>query len=230
MSKKEKVFIGIGKDLKEHTIDVADIDPKPWDGKSDLKYIGKDIPRIDGKFKTSGRAKYTFDVKLPGMIYGKILRSPHAAAKVTSIDTSLAQKAAGVRAIVNVHDELPFQVRFAGQEVLAIAADTKEQAEEAANLVKVTYEKLPFAVTLEDAMKKDAAAVFDDIKLADENGSKNIREPRVSPRDKGPEETDAALKSSEVVVEETYKTQVQTHSTMETHGVVAQWKEDRVTV
>ena len=230
MSKEEKVFIGIDKDLKEFTVEIPEGDPKPWDGKSELKYIGKKVTRIDGKFKTTGKAKYTFDVKLPGMLYGKIIRSPHPAALVTKIDTSGAENYPGVRAIVNVHDELPFAVRFAGQEIIALAADTAHQAAEAAKLVTITYEKRAFAVTLEDAMQKDAPAVFDDIKLADAKGSKNIKKPRVSPKDKGPEEVDTALKASDVVVEATYKTQVQTHSPMETHGVVAQWKEKRITV
>jgi len=169
MSKKEKVFIGIDKNLETFTVEIPETDPKPWDGKSDLKYIGKRIPRIDGKFKTSGRAKYTFDIKLPGMLYGKIIRSKYPAALVTRIDISRAQKAPGVRAIVNLHDELPFAVRFAGQEIIALAAETAQQADKAAQLVDITYQIKPFVVDLDQAMEKQAPAVFDEIKLADEN-------------------------------------------------------------
>ncbi len=230
MSKKEKVFIGIEKNLREKTVEIPDGDPKPWDGKSDLKFIGKKITRIDGKYKTTGKAKYTFDVNLPGMLYGKIIRSPQAAALITQIDLNEVKKLPGIRAVVSVHEELPFSVRFAGQEIVAIAADTKEIAEEGAKRIQISFEKRPFVVTLEDAMQKDAPAVFDDLEVSDANGSKNIRKPRVSPKDKGPEEVDRALKASDIVVEGTYKTQVQTHSPMETHGVVAQWKDERVTV
>jgi len=230
MSKKEKVFIGIDKDLKEFTVEVPDTDPKPWDGKSDLKHIGKRIPRIDGKFKTTGRAKYTYDIKLPGMLYGKIVRSQYPAAMVTKIDTTRAGKAPGVRTIVNLYDELPFAVRFAGQEIIALAAETAHQADAAARLVAITYEKKPFVVDLDKAMKKDAPAVFDDIKQADMQGSKNIREPRIHPKDSDGKTIDAVLAKADEVVEEVYRTQVQTHSSMETHGVVASWNEDRLTV
>ena len=230
MSKKEKVFIGIDKDLKEFTVEVPDTDPKPWDGKSDLKHIGKRIPRIDGKFKTTGRAKYTYDIKLPGMLYGKIVRSQYPAAMITKIDTTRTEKAPGVRAIVNLYNELPFAVRFAGQEIIALAAETAHQADAAARLVDISYEKKPFVVDLDKAMKKDAPAVFDDIKLADEKGSKNIREPRIFPKNSDGKAIEKALSKADAVVEAVYRTQVQTHSPMETHGVVASWNDDLLTV
>ena len=112
MPRDEKLFVGINKDLKEKIVPIPDADPKPWDGKDELKLIGKKIPRIDGVYKTSGRAKYTFDVKVPGMIYGKIIRSPHPAAMVMKIDSSEAEKLAGVRAIIPAKDEMPFPVHI----------------------------------------------------------------------------------------------------------------------
>jgi xanthine dehydrogenase YagR molybdenum-binding subunit len=228
MPREEKLYVGINKDLKEIIVPIPDADPKPWDGKDDLKYIGKKIPRIDGIYKTTGRAKYTFDVKVPGMIYGKIIRSPYPAATVTKIDTSQAEKLAGVRAVISVPDELPFPVRFAGQEVAAVAADTEHLAEEAASLVKIEYEQKPFAANLADAMKDNAPPVYFNAKNKDR--LKNIQEPEISPEDGNPQDIDAVIKSSDHSVEATYSTQVQTHCPMETHGVVAKWEEGKVTV
>ena len=228
MPREEKLFVGINKDLEEKTVSVSDADPKPWDGKDELKYIGKKIPRIDGVFKTTGRAKYTYDIQVPGMLFGKIIRSPYPAAMVTKIDTSQAEKLPGVRAVTLVPDKLPFPVRFAGQEVVAVAADTEHLAEEAANLVKIEYEQKPFAANLDEAMKENAAPVY----FNDENEErlKNIGNARIRPRDAKSEDIDSVLNSSDHKVEATYRTQVQTHSPMETHGVVAKWEEGMITI
>jgi xanthine dehydrogenase YagR molybdenum-binding subunit len=230
MSRKEKLYIGIEDELKEIIVEVPDSDPKPWDGKDKLKHIGTYIPRIDGVYKTSGRAKYTYDIQLPDMLQGKIIRSPHPAALVTRIDISKAEKAPGVKAIVLVQDELPFPVRFAGQEILALAAETAQQAEEAARLIKIEYDPQPFVVDLDEAMKKDAPAVFPDREQKENTGSRNIRSPKIFPKNTKSVEFDNVLKSSDHVVEATYRTQVQTHSPMETHGVVAHWTDDQITI
>ncbi|TFH00609.1 MAG: xanthine dehydrogenase family protein molybdopterin-binding subunit, partial [Calditrichales bacterium] len=120
-------------------------------------------------------------------------------------------------------------VRFAGQEILALAAENAQQAEEAAKLIKIDYTELPFVVDLDKAMAADAPAVFS---KADEPTPTmaNIKPARIYPDKGGPLEVDQLLKSSHQVVEATYRTQVQTHSPMETHGVVAHWKEDELTV
>jgi xanthine dehydrogenase YagR molybdenum-binding subunit len=228
MPREEKLFVGINKDLKEMTVPIPDADPKPWDGKDELKYIGKKIPRIDGTYKTTGRANYTFDVKVPGMIYGKIIRSPYPAAMATKIDTSQAEKLPGVRAVISVPDELPFPVRFAGQEIAAVAADTEHLADEAANLVKIEYDQRPFVVDLDEAMEENAPLVYfnDD----DKSRTNNLRRMRTSPKEGKSEEFDALINSSDHKVEATYRTQVQTHSPMETHGTVAKWEEDKITI
>jgi xanthine dehydrogenase YagR molybdenum-binding subunit len=226
MPRDEKLHVGINKDLKEITVPIPDADPKPWDGKDNLKYIGKKIPRIDGTYKTTGRAKYTYDIKVPGMIYGKIVRSPYPAAMVTKIDVSEAEKLTGVRAIIPAKDELPFPVRFAGQDVVAIAADTEHIAEEAAKRVNISFDQKPFAALLDDAMKKDAPSVY----FGDEKLTKNITEASIEPEGGKASDLDAVLDASDYKVEATYRTQVQTHSPMETHGVVAKWDEGKVTI
>src|SRR4029450_6679730 len=91
----------------------------PEEGKR--SHIGKRISRIDGPDKVSGRAKYTYDINRPGMLYGKVVRSPHARAKIVSIDTSAAEKMTGVKA-VHVIIEPGSEVRWAGEEIVAVAA------------------------------------------------------------------------------------------------------------
>jgi xanthine dehydrogenase YagR molybdenum-binding subunit len=230
MSRKEKLYIGIEDDLKEMTVEVPDSDPKPWDGKDKLKNIGTYTPRIDGAYKTSGRANYTYDIQLPGMLQGKIIRSPYPAALVTRIDISKAEKAPGVKAIVLVQDDLPFPVRFAGQEILALAAETAHQAEEAARLVIIEYDQKPFVANLEQAMKRDAPAVFPDREQKENTGSRNIRSAKIFPKAAESGKYDNVLKSSDHVVEATYRTQVQTHCPIETHGTVAHWTDDQITI
>ena len=228
MPREEKLYVGINKDLEEIKVTIPDADPKPWDGKDDLKYMGKKIPRIDGIYKTTGRAKYTFDIQIPGMIFGKIIRSPYPAAMVTKIDTSQAEKLSGVRAVIKVPDKLPFPVRFAGQEVAAVAADSEHIAEEAANLVKIEYEQRPFVTNLDEAMQENAPLVY-----FNDNGNeqtKNMRDVRIRPRNGKSEDFDNLLNGSDYKVEATYRTQVQTHSPIETHGVVAKWEEDMLTI
>jgi xanthine dehydrogenase YagR molybdenum-binding subunit len=228
MPRDEKLYVGINKDLKEITVTIPDADPKPWDGKDDLKHIGKKVTRIDGIYKTTGRAKYTYDIKVPGMIYGKIIRSPYPAAMVKKIDIAQAKKLPGVRAIIPAKDELPFPVRFAGQDVVAIAADTEYLLEEAAKLIKIEYEQKPFTVDLEEAKREDAPPVY--FNSDDEDRKKNLRSPNISPEEATPDEIDNILNSSDHKVEATYRTQVQTHSPMETHGVVAKWDEGKITI
>jgi xanthine dehydrogenase YagR molybdenum-binding subunit len=228
MPRNEKLFIGINKDLKEKIISIPDADPRPWDGKDDLKHIGKRIPRIDGIYKTTGRAKYTFDVKVPGMIYGKIIRSPYPSAMVKKIDTSMAEKLSGVRAIIPANDELPFPVRFVGHDVVAIAADTEQIVEKAAKLIKIEYDRKDFVVDLDKAMDENSPPVYFD----DDNKERisNLRPARISPEEGKPEDIDQILSESDHKVEATYRTQVQTHCSMETHGVVAKWDEGKVTI
>ncbi len=135
--------------------------------------IGKRTPLIDGPAKAAGTAIYVDDIRMPNMLVGKILRSPHAHARVVSIDTSAAEALAGVHAIVvgkeaqNHFGVLPTskdetamavdKVRFIGQEVAAIAADDEEIALIAMRLIKVEYEILPAYIEPQDALKKVAA-------------------------------------------------------------------------
>ena len=148
----------------------------------DYNYIGKGIPRVDGPAKASGKAIYTVDVELPGMLYGKILRSPHPHARLLKVDTSAAQQLPGVKAVITGEDvravryafvdtprypadEQPLavdKVRYIGDEVAAVAAESEAIAEKALSLIKVEYEVLPAVYHPEEAMQEDAPVIHDE--------------------------------------------------------------------
>src|SRR5262249_55559286 len=118
-----------------------------WPDAEHCSLIGKRIPRVDSPAKVTGRAKYTYDVHRPGMLYGKVVRCPYALAKILSIDTRAAEKMSGVKAVHIVQQ--PGQTVFwAGDDIVAIAAVDELIAEDAARLVKVEYQ--PFSHLVSD--------------------------------------------------------------------------------
>src|SRR6185437_10411663 len=102
-----------------------------WPAPDKRELIGKRISKIDAPWKSSGRVKYTYDVNLPGMLYGRMALSPYAHAKIVKIDTAEAEKMPGVKGVQVIFAE-GTEVLWAGQEIVALAAETEEQAEEAA--------------------------------------------------------------------------------------------------
>ena len=129
-------------------------DPKyAWPEKPVL--LSTAVKRIDGPDKVTGRARYTYDINRPGMIAGRMVRSPYPHAKVVSIDLAAAEKAPGVKAVMawkKPGDEAVYQ----GDPVAAVAADTEERARDAARLVRVRYEPLPHVSTEAQAMAAGA--------------------------------------------------------------------------
>jgi xanthine dehydrogenase YagR molybdenum-binding subunit len=117
-----------------------------WPDAEHRTLIGKRVSRVDAPFKVSGRAKYTYDVNRPGMLFGKMVRSPYAHAKVVSVDTSAAEKMPGVKA-VKVIQGPGSNIHWAGDEVAAVAAVDEGTAADAARAVKVQYQKLDHLVT-----------------------------------------------------------------------------------
>src|SRR6201997_4822917 len=145
------------------------------------KWIGQRTIRPDGTDKVTGRATFAADTTMPGMIWGKVLRSPHAHARIKSINTSKAEKLPGVKAVVTARDIVDFTIEkgavmlgiqdmrwmcrnvmarekalFHGHPVAAVAATTEAIAAEACKLIEVDYEVLPFAIEIDDALKADA--------------------------------------------------------------------------
>ena len=116
-----------------------------WPAAEKRSLIGKRISRVDGPEKVSGRAKYTYDLHPPGMLYGKVIRCPYAHAKVVSIDTSAAEKMPGVKA-VHVVQGPGSEIHWAGDDIVVVAAVDEPTASDAARAVKVEYEKLPHFV------------------------------------------------------------------------------------
>ena len=116
-----------------------------WPEPEKRSLIGKRISRIDGPFKVSGRAKYCYDLKRPGVLYAKMLRCPHAHAKIVSIDISAAEKMPGVKA-VRIIQNVGKEIKWAGDDVIGVAAVDELTAEDAVRAIKVQYEVLPHLV------------------------------------------------------------------------------------
>lgn len=173
--------------------------------------IGKPTPRLDAHAKVTGAATYTHDVRLPNMLFAMPLRSPHASALVTSVDASQAEALPGVMGILTFPGR---RVRFAGDEVAAVAAESIQIARDAIELINVDYQVFPSVVTIEDAIAPGAPQVYDD--------RPNMGSPRV--RTAG--DIEEGFAEAAVIVEDVYRTQVQTHSPMETHAAVCQWLAD----
>src|SRR2546422_9486724 len=123
-----------------------------WPNAGERRLIGKRISRIDGPAKASGQARYSYDANPPGMLFGKILRCPYAHAKITALDTSEAEKLAGVKA-VHVVQGAGSEIQWEGDEVVSLAAVSEEIAEDAIRKIKIQYERLPHFVLEEDLSK-----------------------------------------------------------------------------
>ncbi len=189
-----------------------------WPAKPEV--IGTHVKRVDGPDKVSGRAKYTFDISRPGMLYARVVRSPYPHARVVSVDLSAALRAPGVKAALVWRDPSDTQnnrAMFQGDEVAAVAADTEERAIDAARLIKVQYEVLPHVTEVSRALDGTAPEVF--------TGG-NVR-PRSGLQQNG--DLAAGFQSAAHTIDETYSCPVITHVCMETHGTVCEWDGDKLT-
>ena len=110
------------------------------------RLIGTSIPRLDGLAKASGKAKYPSDVRPEGTLFAVMLYSPHAHAKIKSIDISAAEKMPGVKAVIAIA-KAGTTLRYHGDDIAAVAAETEEQARDAVRAIKVEYEVLPHVAT-----------------------------------------------------------------------------------
>lgn len=241
--------------MREVTRLVPADEPAQLPTNDQLRWIGKRITRVDGSLKTTGRARYTADVYLPGMLHGAMITSSFPHARIRSIDLSKAKSYPGVKGVyilqhisdqAEVRDkkkEMPSRypiVRFAGQPIGGIAAASQAAADEAVKRVQIDYEQLPFVTSVEDASRPDAPAVYPAAAAmgataggggGDEDVPQkgNLRGPSVGPQG-GKGSLEKGFAEAEVVVEGDYRTQVQTHCSLETHGVVADWKPEMLTV
>lgn len=218
---------------------------------STLKVVGTRPLRPDGVEKVTGRAQFGADMRVSGMIWGKVLRSPHAHARILSIDTSKAEKLPGVKAVVTSKDfphianeeafvgEGPMNFRdlsrnclawdkalYEGHAVAAVAATSQSIADEALRLIDVKYEVLPHVIDVEDAMKPDAPVLHDDlftsgVKPAPDKPSNIAKKLTFQKGD-----IEAGFKQAEVVVEGYYTTKPVHQGYIEPHACVCSYNAD----
>jgi xanthine dehydrogenase YagR molybdenum-binding subunit len=213
--------------VSEQRVVLEGEEPPVWGAGAELKIVGKPTPRVDGRERVTGGAQYTYDVTLPGMLIAVGLRSPYPHARVASIDTTAAERAPGVRAILtrfntdglvnpaNKRPLFPEEVIFQGQEVALVIAETREQAEDSARLLIVEYERLPFVTDPEAALTESAPLTQSD------RANNSIGEDWPKVYERGSIEQGFA--EAEVIVETQFSTEANLHNSMETHGGVASW-------
>ncbi len=207
----------------------------------ELSVVGKRLPRLNAGAMATGAAKYTTDIKLLGMLLGKVLRSPYPHARIIKIDKSKAEKLPGVEAVITFEDapQKPFaalddlfiisevdrterekrdqhvlsdKARYVGDAVAAVAAINESIAEEALELIEVEYEKLPAVFDPIEAMKPDAPIIYDFAKS-------NVVWHQPFPDPKG--DVDRGFQEADYVVEETFRTSKQKHCPLEPAACVA---------
>jgi xanthine dehydrogenase YagR molybdenum-binding subunit len=204
-------------------------DPAPWE-KTDV--IGSSRPRVDAYERVSGTAVYPSDVVLPRMLYGAIHHCPHPHAKVTRVDTSAARSLPGVLAVIGPDDkeadlEWSFRsvqtkifdpvCRFEGETVAAAAAESPDQAWDAARAIRVEYEVLPYVADERRALDAGAPRIHP-------NGNE-VKTDRYARGD-----VQKGFAEADVVLEQHYRTESELHTPLELHGCVASWDGDELTI
>lgn len=197
--------------------------------------IGKRVANVDGWEKVTGGAKYTVDMELPGMLYGKILRSPHPHAKIVRIDTQRAEQLPGVKIVLTGKDTPGLKsgiwrsyrelcdeeilcrdkVRYVGDAVAAVAATQEDIAEEALGLIDVVYEVLPAACDPLEAMEEGAAQIHEDC----ERNMNVYRQIEWG-------DVEEAFQECDHVREDTFYCSSQAHAALETHCAIASYSHD----
>jgi CO/xanthine dehydrogenase Mo-binding subunit len=216
-----------------------------------FKVIGTRPIRHDGVDKVTGRAKYGADISLPGMLHGRVLRSPHAHARIKSIDTSAALALPGVKAVVTSADfpqlapgvvamgELPMNPRYMsmnlmaqdkvlydGHAVAAVAATSPHIAEEAIKLIKVEYEPLPHVQNVLKAMQDDAPILLPDLRTSG-TPEKSDKQTNIASQVRFARgDLDAGFKAADVIVEREFDTTMVHQGYIEPHNAVAQYNSD----
>jgi xanthine dehydrogenase YagR molybdenum-binding subunit len=230
----------MGVDMSEVERQIPVDEPPALPPNAILAVIGKSVPRQDGRAKVTGATRFTVDVVLPRMLYGRILRSSLPHAEIRSINSAAAERYPGVQAIIPLvtpGDPTTATVRYIGAPIVAIAATSMAAAEAALRLIRVDYKSLAFVVDLDMAREPTAPALYDRASMPKGHPSGfpastglplngNVRGPATDSRG-NPEE---GFAQADVVVEGEFRTQVQTHCCLEPHAIVADWRADGLTV
>ena len=187
--------------------------------------VGKRLPRVDSLEKITGSAIYLPDLKIPGMLFGKVLRSPYAHAKILQVDTSDAEKLPGVRAVVTGRETRGMRlcmfprlankpplaedrVRFIGDEIAAVAADNESIAEEALDHIEVQYEEMPGVFDPLEAIKPEAVKIHEAGNIA-------------AHRSWSLGDIEKAFREADYIFEDRFETQAQPHCCLEPQGCIA---------
>jgi len=232
MPKLVKTTVNVEGRVSEKYAVIEGSDLDAWGQNEELGIVGYPAPRVDGAARVNGEARYTYDVQLSGMTYAQLLRAPHAHARVTRIDVSRAKTIPGVITVMTFEDApeiklnqnlprlLSGEVRFAGQPIAVIVATDPYIAADARRVIEVEYERLPFVVDPEAALQPDAVSV-------DSHYAGNVRgKPSVTTRG----DVAAGFAEADVIVELTARTPTAMHNALETHGCVAHWEGDQLTI
>ena len=199
----------------------------------ETKIVGKKIPRVDSYEIVSGTAKFSSDINLPGMLYAKILRSPHPHAEIIDIDISKAQALNSVKGVfcyknapkIKWYSDKSFLfdriVRYAGDEVAAVVAEDEYIAQDALKLIEVKYKSLPFVINPEEAMKPEAPKIWPE-------GNLMLFEGKPYSYSRG--DIGKGFAEADIVLERRYTTPIALHCTSETHATVANWDGDYLTL
>src|SRR3984893_2116587 len=208
-----------------------------------LKIVGTSPVKHDGIDKVTGRAKFGADLFLPGMLIGKILRSPHAHAVIKSIDTSAAEALPGVKAVVTRTDfpECPKgsaagdmsrnamareKALYDGHPVAAVAATSESIAKHALKLIKIDYEVLPHVIDPIEAMKPDAPILHDHLRTKGVKDAADIKTNVVERLELKMGDVEAGFAEADVIVEHEYDTKPMHQGYIEPQGCVATCTED----
>ncbi|RLE28396.1 aldehyde oxidase, partial [Candidatus Acetothermia bacterium] len=213
--------------------------------RQERKVVGTNVRKVDGLALACGRPKFTLDVDIPGALVGRILRSPHAHARIVSIDTSEAEALPGVACILHYGNtkRIPFttagqgwpepspydavlfdsKVRYVGDRVAAVAAESEEIAEQALRLIRVEYEVLPAALSVEEALVEGAPIIHDE---EDAEGIYDARRNIAAAVDIPVGDIQRGFSESDVVVETTCEIPYSQHTPLEPHCVIAYFDED----
>jgi len=191
---------------------VVEEDPLEQWPEGPLTVVGRPAARKDGHERVRGEARYTADIRLPGLLHAAVLRSPHAHARVRRIDLAPALSLPGVRAAVGPGEAhgLEEEAGFAGAAVAAVAADTNGQARAAVEAIEVEWEELEVVLDPDEAVRRE---LLTGGPRRDERG-----------------DVDGALAEADVVVEATYRTQTVLHNSLETHQAICEWLGDTLHV
>ncbi|HMC54631.1 MAG TPA: xanthine dehydrogenase family protein molybdopterin-binding subunit [Gemmatimonadaceae bacterium] len=231
MTGKRFVMTKVEVEGREDTrlVEIPDFEPAPWTLDARLEIVGQCVPRADAPEKVTGRAVYTADVARPGMLHAAIVRAPIAHGKVLSLDLTPCLEIAGVRDVLTLADVKDIRydsgqlfdqtIRFAGQPVAAVAAETREAAERAVGAAIVRVDASPHAVTIAAALAPAAPKVRS-------TGNTSKHSPHVQERG----DVEAGLRDADVVVTREFSTPCALHTAMEPHCAVAEWNGDQLTV